>query len=69
MNERSPTFENWRQSDREVIEYPEGHHTLEFDPDPSRYALDLVGWLDRHFQKTGIRMAEPWNRPNANCAS
>ncbi|HEY2156761.1 MAG TPA: alpha/beta fold hydrolase [Isosphaeraceae bacterium] len=29
-----------------VIEYPDGHHTLEFDPDPSRYALDLAGWLD-----------------------
>lgn len=29
-----------------VIEYPEGHHTLEFDPDPSRYALDLADWLD-----------------------
>ncbi len=28
------------------IEYPDGHHTLEFDPDPSRYALDLAGWLD-----------------------
>jgi acylglycerol lipase len=35
-------------SDRQVIEYPEGHHTLEFEPDPSRYALDLVAWLDRH---------------------
>ncbi len=31
---------------RRVIEYPEGHHTLEFDPDPSRYALDLADWLD-----------------------
>ena len=35
-------------SDRQVIEYHEGHHTLEFEPDPSRYALDLVAWLDRH---------------------
>jgi alpha-beta hydrolase superfamily lysophospholipase len=32
---------------RQVIEYPEGHHTLEFEPDPSRYARDLIGWLDR----------------------
>ena len=31
----------------QVIEYPDGHHTLEFEPDPSRYALDLVAWLDR----------------------
>lgn len=29
-----------------VIDYPDGHHTLEFDPDPSRYALDLADWLD-----------------------
>lgn len=35
-------------SDRvETIEYPEGHHTLEFEPDPSRYARDLIGWLER----------------------
>jgi len=45
-------FRRLATTDREVIEYPEGHHTLEFEPDPSRYALDLVGWLDRHFLKT-----------------
>ena len=28
-----------------VIEYPEGHHTLEFDPDPGLYAGDLAAWL------------------------
>ena len=32
-------------AEKRVIEYPEGHHTLEFDPDPGRYALDLAGWL------------------------
>jgi alpha-beta hydrolase superfamily lysophospholipase len=41
-------FRKLASSDRDVIEYPEGHHTLEFEPDPSRYALDLVAWLDRH---------------------
>jgi alpha-beta hydrolase superfamily lysophospholipase len=49
-------FERLASTEREVIEYPEGHHTLEFDPEPSRYALDLVAWLDRHFlpkQKAG----------------
>ncbi len=40
-------FRKLRSTDRQVIEYPEGHHTLEFEPDPSRYALDLVAWLDR----------------------
>jgi alpha-beta hydrolase superfamily lysophospholipase len=41
-------FGKLASSDRKVIEYPEGHHTLEFELDPSRYALDLVAWLDRH---------------------
>ena len=40
-------FDRLASRDRQVIDYPEGHHTLEFDPDPSRYALDLAGWLDR----------------------
>ena len=35
--------------DKQVVEYPEGHHTLEFDPDPARYAFDLAAWLDKHF--------------------
>jgi alpha-beta hydrolase superfamily lysophospholipase len=34
-------------TDREVIEYPEGHHTLEFEPDPNRYAHDLIDWIER----------------------
>jgi alpha-beta hydrolase superfamily lysophospholipase len=34
--------------DRQVIEYPEAHHTLEFEPDPTRYATDLIGWMNRH---------------------
>ena len=46
-------FERLASVNREVIEYPEGHHTLEFDPEPSRYALDLVDWLDRRFLVTG----------------
>src|SRR5262249_49554291 len=37
-------FRKLGSTDRQVIEYPEGHHTLEFEPDPSRYALDLVAW-------------------------
>lgn len=35
-------------ADKEVIEYPEAHHTLEFEPDPTRYVRDLVAWLERH---------------------
>lgn len=39
-------FQKLASTDRKVIEYPDGHHTLEFDPDPSAYARDLVGWID-----------------------
>jgi alpha-beta hydrolase superfamily lysophospholipase len=46
-------FQGLASTDRNVIEYPEGHHTLEFEPDPSRYALDLVAWLDRTIGKQG----------------
>ncbi len=46
-NDRTLAYFDRLASDRrQVIEYPEGHHTLEFDPDPSRYARDLIGWLD-----------------------
>lgn len=30
---------------REVIEYPEAHHTLEFEPDPERWLGDVRRWL------------------------
>lgn len=35
--------------DRTTIIYPEAHHTLEFEPDPTRYARDLIAWLDLRF--------------------
>ncbi len=40
----------------QLIEYPDGHHTLEFEPDPSRYARDLVAWLDLH---AGANLGNP----------
>ncbi|MDR3637726.1 MAG: alpha/beta fold hydrolase, partial [Isosphaeraceae bacterium] len=41
-------FRSLASSDKQLIEYAEGHHTLEFDPEPTRYALDLAAWLDKH---------------------
>ncbi len=41
-------FQKLAAHDRQVIEYPEGHHTLEFDPDPTRYARDLISWATEH---------------------
>jgi alpha-beta hydrolase superfamily lysophospholipase len=47
-NARTLTYqERLGSSKRQVIEYPEAHHTLEFEPDPARYARDLAQWLDR----------------------
>jgi alpha-beta hydrolase superfamily lysophospholipase len=41
-------FERLASKDRQVIEYHDGHHTLEFDPDPDRYARDLIAWFRGH---------------------
>jgi alpha-beta hydrolase superfamily lysophospholipase len=30
----------------EVIEYPEGQHTLEFEPDPEPFIRDVIAWLN-----------------------
>jgi alpha-beta hydrolase superfamily lysophospholipase len=48
-NARARRFvESFAASDKTVIEYPEAHHTLEFEPRPHRYLDDLISWLDRH---------------------
>ncbi|MDR3618129.1 MAG: alpha/beta fold hydrolase [Paludisphaera borealis] len=43
-------FERLASTDRRVIDYPDGCHTLEFDPDPTRYARDLIAWLDERLK-------------------
>ncbi|HEY8505166.1 MAG TPA: alpha/beta fold hydrolase [Gemmataceae bacterium] len=40
--------EKFPSADKQVIEYPEAHHTLEFEPDPGVYRRDLLHWLERH---------------------
>lgn len=32
-------------TDQQVFEYPEAHHTLEFERDPEVYLADLIRWL------------------------
>jgi alpha-beta hydrolase superfamily lysophospholipase len=34
-------------ADKEVIEYPGAHHTLEFEPEPDRFISDVNNWLER----------------------
>jgi acylglycerol lipase len=41
-------FQRLASTDRRVIEYPEGHHTLEFEADPTQYARDLIDWIEGH---------------------
>ncbi len=49
-NEKTRAYFDRIASDRkQILDYPEGHHTLEFEPDPSRYARDLIAWLDDTF--------------------
>jgi acylglycerol lipase len=50
-------FRRLASADSRVIEYPECHHTLEFEPDPSRYALDLAHWADRNLRRTSDQEA------------
>ncbi len=40
-------FERLGCDAKRVIEYPDAHHTLEFEPDASRYALDLIDWIEK----------------------
>ena len=49
MIDRCPT------ADRRVIEYPEAHHTLEFEEDPTPIFADLLAWLDAHQEPVTTR--------------
>lgn len=40
--------ERFATPDKEIIEYPGAHHTLEFEPDPSTFIGDVRGWIERH---------------------
>jgi alpha-beta hydrolase superfamily lysophospholipase len=37
--------EQFAHADHRVIEYPDAHHTLEFEPDPRPFFRDLSDWL------------------------
>ncbi|QDU63438.1 Phospholipase YtpA [Planctomycetes bacterium Pan216] len=51
-NERTRTFfEAFASRDKQVIHYPEAHHTLEFEPDPDRFVDDLLGWISEHLRR------------------
>jgi alpha-beta hydrolase superfamily lysophospholipase len=57
-NERTRRFvARLASADKEIIEYPEAHHTLEFEPEPDRFIADLRGWLERHLPDGPRRVA------------
>jgi alpha-beta hydrolase superfamily lysophospholipase len=50
-------FEQLASPDKQIIEYPEGHHTLEFETDPTRYVIDLIDWMS-HLQTANPTVEE-----------
>jgi alpha-beta hydrolase superfamily lysophospholipase len=63
------TVKTFASRDRTVIEYPEAHHTLEFEPDPGRYAHDLIAWLDRTLPNANRSGAERVGSEAGPCAT
>ena len=52
-------FQRLATPDRQLIEYPDGHHTLEFDPDPTRYAPTwLTGSKDTSRRNIPVERAD-----------
>lgn len=46
-NDRTRAFvQTFASADKRIIDYPDAHHTLEFEPDPARFIADLQAWLD-----------------------
>lgn len=39
--------ERFPARDKQIIEYPGAHHTLEFEPEGHPWVADLIGWFDR----------------------
>ena len=50
-NARTRRFvKRFAAADKEIVEYPGAHHTLEFEPEPERFIRDLISWLERHIR-------------------
>lgn len=55
-NARTRSFvERFATPDKQIMEYAGAHHTLEFEPDPDRFIMDLRNWLERQIdQRSGL---------------
>jgi alpha-beta hydrolase superfamily lysophospholipase len=55
-NDRTRAFvERFATPDKQVIEYPGAHHTLEFEPDPDQFIGDVLNWLEKHLNDDAVR--------------
>jgi alpha-beta hydrolase superfamily lysophospholipase len=53
-NARTRAFaERFPAADKTIIEYPEAHHTLEFEPEPDRFIDDVLRWLNQRVAAGG----------------
>jgi alpha-beta hydrolase superfamily lysophospholipase len=45
-NSRTANYvKSFATAEKQILEYPEAHHTLEFEPEPARFLDDLTRWL------------------------
>jgi alpha-beta hydrolase superfamily lysophospholipase len=59
-NERTRRFvDRFASVDKQTIEYPNAHHTLEFEPDPDHFIADLIHWLENHLGPQPHKIAGP----------
>lgn len=52
FNDRTRAFvERLATKEKTVIEYPDAHHTLEFEPDPDGFIGDVRQWMEKRLEK------------------
>lgn len=50
-NQRTRRYvERFATKDKTIIEYPDSHHTLEFEHEPDVFIKDLLEWIDKHIR-------------------
>jgi alpha-beta hydrolase superfamily lysophospholipase len=55
--------------DKQIIEYPGAHHTLEFEPEGHPFVEDLVGWFNRRLMSVSVPGAAETPRWSGNSAA
>ncbi len=54
-NQKTRAFvERFATKEKQIIEYPGAHHTLEFEPEPDRFIADMTSWLEQRTNGTTL---------------